>query len=131
MAVDFWVKLIGIFLGVLTRTLFPWLRKLKEGKVARFNRRYLVSAIGSFIIGFIITLLIFPQFSAESAGPGLEAAFKLFATAFGFGFGWNSLVFEAGKWAGAFKDENEKAEDKPIHPPDLPNPPDSSPDSSC
>jgi hypothetical protein len=123
MAVDFWLKLIGIFLGVLTRTLFPWLRKLKEGKVTRFDRRYLVSAIGTFLIGFIITLLIFPQFSAESAGPGLEAAFKLFAIAFGFGFGWNSLVFEAGKWAGAFKDENEKAVDNPIHSPDPPNPP--------
>ena len=108
MTIDFALKLIGIFLGVLARTLFPWLRKLREGTVERFDKRYIVSGIGSFIIGFIVTLLIFPQFSAGPAGPGFEAAFKLFATAFGFGFGWNSLVLEAGKWAGAFKDEKER-----------------------
>jgi hypothetical protein len=28
--------------------------------------------------------------------------FKLFCLAFGFGFGWNAIVLEAGQWAGAF-----------------------------
>jgi len=100
---DLTLKLSGIFLGVLARTLFPYLRKLKEGKVTSFQRGYLWSAMGSFALGFIVTLLIFPQFEAGYAGGGPEASVKLFATAFGFGFGWNSIVSEAAKWAGAFK----------------------------
>lgn len=55
------LKLSSIFLGVLARTLVPYLHKLREGKVTGFQRGYLWSAIGSFILGFIITLLIFPQ----------------------------------------------------------------------
>lgn len=103
------LKLTGIFLGVLARALFLWLRKLRQGKVTHFHKRYLYSAIGSVIIGIIATLLVFPRFEITSAGQGTEAAIRLFATAFGFGFGWHSIVSEAGKWAGAFKD-TEKGE---------------------
>ncbi len=41
-----------------------------------------------------------------TAGGGAEAAMKLFATA--FGFGWHSIVDEVAKWAGAFKEKDEK-----------------------
>ena len=71
--------------------------------MATFHKGYLWSAIGSFVLGFIITLLIFPQFEAGWVGDGAEASVKLFATAFGLGFGWNAIVSEAAKWAGAFK----------------------------
>ena len=43
-------------------------------------------------------------------GEGAEAAVKLFATAFGFGFGWHAIVDEVAKWAGAFKDHSGKKE---------------------
>lgn len=102
------LKLLGIFLGVLARALFPWLRKLRQGKVTGFHKRYVISAIGSVLIGSIITLLVFPKFEVTSAGQGTEAALRFFATAFGFGFGWHSIVAEAGKWAGVFKEVERK-----------------------
>ena len=102
------LELSGIFLGVLARAFFPWVRKLRSGKVVHFSKRYLYSAIGSVIAGMIVTLLIFPRFDVSSMGQGVEAAVKLFATAFGFGFGWHAIVDEVAKWAGAFKEKDVK-----------------------
>ena len=93
------IESVGIFLGVIARVFFPWIRKLKQGKVKGFDVKYVYSAIGSVIFGVIVTLLVFPSFQgAGSAGSTLES----FAIAFGFGFGWHSIVNEAGKWGGAF-----------------------------
>jgi len=98
------IKLIGIFLGVLARSLAPYLRKLREGKIKSFKKRHLASSIGSLVLGIIITLLVFPQFQAAvPSGPG--AYIKLFGTAFGFGFGWHAIVSEAASWAGAFREK--------------------------
>jgi len=102
------LELSGIFLGVLARALFPWLRKLRQGKLEHFDRRYLYTAIGSVIIAVVVTLLVFPKFEVPPAGQGTEAAVKLFATAFGFGFGWHAIVDEVAKWAGVFKDDSGK-----------------------
>jgi len=102
------LELCGIFLGVLARALFPWVRKLRSGKVAHFSKRYLYSAIGSVIAGMIVTVLIFPKFEVIPIGQGPEAGVRLFAMAFGFGFGWHAIVDEVAKWAGAFKDNGEK-----------------------
>ena len=92
------LKLLGILFGVLARTLVPYLRKLKAGEVNKFKNGYWVSACASFVLGTIITLLIFPQFNVTDPGVGLEASIKLFCLAFGFGFGCNSIVSEAAKW---------------------------------
>ena len=93
------LELFGLFSGVLTRVLFPWVRKLKQGNVRAFDKKYLYSAAGSLMLGVIVTLLVLPQFkSISSTGSGVES----FAIAFGFGFGWHSIVNEAGKWSGAF-----------------------------
>jgi len=102
------LELSGIFLGVLARAFFPWIRKLRDGKVVHFSKRYLYSAIGSVIAGMIVTVLIFPKFEVASMGQGAEASVRLFAMAFGFGFGWHAIVDEVDKWAGAFKDHVEK-----------------------
>ncbi|MFB6214275.1 MAG: hypothetical protein ABEI54_00245 [Candidatus Bipolaricaulia bacterium] len=92
-------QLSGIFVGVLTRVFLPWIRKLKEGKVKKFDPKYLYSAVGSILLGVIVTLLVLPQFkSLGAAQPGI----KSFAVAFGFGFGWHSIVNEAGKWGKVF-----------------------------
>jgi len=95
---ELFLKLFGILLGVLARTLVPYLRKLKQGKVKEFKNGYWLSALASFILGLITTLLIFPEFNIAQPGVGLEASIKLFCLAFGFGFGWNSLVSEGAKW---------------------------------
>lgn len=99
MSMEFLVKFFGLLLGILARTLLPWLRKVKEGKVQGFDRRYVYSALASAAIGLILTLTIFPRFEAGAAGQGFEELFKLFCLAFGFGFGWNALVNEGGAWA--------------------------------
>lgn len=93
------LKLLGILLGVLARTFFPFLRKLKDGKISEFKGGYGVSAAASYILSVITTLLIFPEFNIAQPGVGVEASVKLFCLAFGFGFGFNSLVAEGAKWA--------------------------------
>ncbi len=99
MSMEFLVRLFGIFAGVLARTLLPWLRKLREGRITGFGRRYVLSALASLALGFVLTLVIFPRFEAGPAGGSFEALFKLFCLAFGFGFGWNALVIEGEAWA--------------------------------
>jgi len=99
MSTAFLVKFFGLLLGVLARTLLPWLRKVKAGKVRGFSRRYVYSALAAAAIGLILTLTIFPRFEAGAAGQGFEELFKLFCLAFGFGFGWNALINEGGAWA--------------------------------
>jgi hypothetical protein len=92
------IKLLGILFGVLARTLAPYLRKVKQGKVKKFWNGYWIQALASLALGTITTLLIFPQFNIAKPGVGLEASVKLFCLAFGFGFGCNSIVSEAAKW---------------------------------
>ncbi len=99
MSTAFLVKFFGLLLGILARTILPWLRKVKEGKIRGFSRRYVYSALASLTIGLILTLTIFPRFEAGAEGETFEALFKLFCLAFGFGFGWNALVNEGGAWA--------------------------------
>lgn len=127
MTTDFWLKLAGIFFGVLARLLIPWLRKLQQGEKLKFDPRYLYSSLGSLVLGVILTLVLFPRFepsaAAAAAAPaaaaaagvslGFEAGFKLFCLAFGFGFGWNAIVLEAGKWAQCFTDDAAAEEQEP------------------
>jgi hypothetical protein len=100
MSTAFLVKFFGLLLGILARTLLPWLRKVKEGKIRGFGRRYFYSALASAAIGLFLTLIIFPQFEAAASGRTFEELFKLFTLAFGFGFGCNALVLEGQAWAG-------------------------------
>jgi hypothetical protein len=104
MSTEFLVKFFGLLMGILARTLLPWLRKVREGKVRGFGRRYVWSALASAAIGLILTLTVFPRFEAGASGRTFEELFKLFCLAFGFGFGWNALVLEGGAWAGKTRD---------------------------
>lgn len=99
-----WLAMTGIFIGVVARALFPWVRKLRKGEIEGFDTRYLYSALGALLTGAVVTLLIFPQFDLTVEPQGADDRIRLFATAFGFGFGWQAIVDEAGKWAGAFKE---------------------------
>ena len=104
------LKLSGILTGVLARTLVPYLRKLKQGKIKSFNKGYWASALASFILGLVTTLLIFPEFEFGGIAAGPEAFIKLFCTAFAFGFAWNSLVSEGAKWVERPKQKANKSE---------------------
>ncbi len=118
MSTAFAIKIAGLFLGVVARSLIPWLRKLRQGQVHGFDRRYFYSALATFILGIILTLVLFPQLRVEPATPGeaassaFEAYFRLFCIAFGFGFGWNAMVFEAGKWANWFLTDEADSQNK-------------------
>lgn len=93
------LKLGGILFGVLARTLVPYLRKLKQGKVASFSRRYFSTAIASVLLSIIVTFLIFPQFNMPSFEITTEGYLKLFCISFSFGFGWNTIINELTKWS--------------------------------
>jgi len=95
---EFLLKLAGVFSGVLSRMLVPYIRKLKQKKIDKFNNHYLRIALCSFILSIIVTLLIFPQFSSQGKIIDIESGFKLFCIAFGFGFGFNSLISELSEW---------------------------------
>jgi len=95
---EFLLKLIGVFLGVFSRMILPYIRKLKQKKIEKFDSYYLRVAICSFILSLIVTLLIFPQFSSSEKIMNFESGFKLFCIAFGFGFGFNSLISELSEW---------------------------------
>ena len=99
MSAEFLVTLSGLFLGILARTVLPWLRKLRAGRIRAFDRRYLRSALASLAIGLIFTVVLFPRVEPAAGGRTFEALFKLFALAFGFGFGWNAIVNEGEAWA--------------------------------
>jgi hypothetical protein len=114
MSLEFLIKFSGILMGVLARSLLPWLRKIRDGVVTGFGRRYFVSALASAVIGLILTLVVFPKFEAGGGGQTFEALFKLFCLAFGFGFGWNALVLEGGAWAGAFAPESREEKAPPL-----------------
>jgi H+/Cl- antiporter ClcA len=106
MSTAFAIKIIGLFLGVVARSLIPWLRKLRQGEVQTFDRRYLYSALATFLLGIILTLVLFPQFKSDALNTAdFETYFRLFCLAFGFGFGWNAIVLEAGQWANWFLSE--------------------------
>ncbi len=98
MSTEFVVKFAGLLAGILARTVLPWLRKIKDGTVRGFSRRYVYSALASLAIGLILALVLFPRFEAGAGGRTFEALFKLFCLAFAFGFGWNALINEGGAW---------------------------------
>ncbi|MDI6698953.1 MAG: hypothetical protein QME85_08460 [Candidatus Saccharicenans sp.] len=124
MSLTFAIKIVGLFLGVVARSLIPWLRKLRQGEVQSFDRRYFYSALATFILGIILTLVLFPQLKVEPGGPeetaatAFEAYFRLFCVAFGFGFGWNAMVLEAGKWANWFLTDDADSKSKSASPGD-------------
>jgi hypothetical protein len=99
MSTGFLVTFFGLLLGILARTVLPWLRKVQAGRVRGFDRRYLYSALASAAIGLILALVLFPKFEAVPESATFEAFFKLFCLAFGFGFGWNALINEGAAWA--------------------------------
>ena len=88
-----YIVFIAIFLGVLCRTLFPYVKKMKEaeakGDLLKFDYKYLYTAISSLVLSVIVTLLIFPTFKIPEA-----TGIYLFCMSFTFGWSTNDIVNE-------------------------------------
>ena len=94
------VQLLGLFLGVFMRTWVPYMRKIKQGKIEKFDAKFIKFALGSIILSGVSVLLILPQYKeAEAEITDLWIALKVFATAFAFGYGWNTVINESLKWS--------------------------------
>lgn len=85
------------FLGVFCRAVLPYLRKRKKQKEVKFKYGYL----GAALVGFMIAILIYEKVPTPEI-TDIETGLKAFSSAFGVGFGWHSIINEAGKWSGAF-----------------------------
>ena len=79
---------IGIFLGALSRTIFPYLKKLKKaadsGVPIKFALRYLLSMIISMILSLFTAALATPSFDIPSA--------NIFFLAFAYGWAANDVM---------------------------------------
>jgi len=97
------VALMGALLGVIVRTLFPWVRKIGEGKlIPSFDAGYAVTALLSFIAtGHFLQLL-------GEAVMKMVGVVYTFVTTFLFGMGLNSAFNEFKKWlfSDVFREEN-------------------------
>jgi len=74
------IAFFGIFLGVLLRTIVPWIRKVSQGKIVpTFELRYIISAISSLFWNFVLALQLFKSFSPpETSGLAVLIAAILF-----------------------------------------------------
>lgn len=96
---QFWIKLIGVWLGVLARMTIPFWRKLYQGKTIKFNLKYLKRTLASLVLSTIFTILLFPKLELTPLEViNFESGFKIFCLCFGFGFGFNSILMESLKW---------------------------------
>jgi hypothetical protein len=96
---EFLIKLIGIWTGVFARMTVPFWRKVYKEKNVKFNAGYLKGTLASIVLSTIFIFLLFPKFElGSSAVANIEEGFKLFCLSFGFGFGFNSILIECGKW---------------------------------
>lgn len=100
------IQFIGLFLGVFARTWLPYIRKLRQGKIEGFNKKFLKFALGSLILSVITVLLVIPQYEIKDTEIiDFWTGLKVFATAFAFGFGWNTLINESAKWNKAISED--------------------------
>lgn len=69
------MHLYAVILGVLTRTLVPYLVKLKKNPDIKWDNKYLVSAFAGLILALILAYIVSMQMS-----PGLSPAGEFFAS---------------------------------------------------
>ena len=93
------LQLSGLFVGVFIRTWLPYTRKLKQGKVKFFDKKYLKTALSSIFLSVISVLIILPQYKeVEIEVIDFWTGLKVFATAFAFGFSCNTLINEFSRY---------------------------------
>ena len=81
------VAFSGVFLGVLCRTLLPYVEKLRDaldrGVKIAWDNRYGYTASAALFLSFVTSALAFPSIQIPSSTPSL-----LYLLLIGFGYGW-------------------------------------------
>ena len=87
----------GIFIGVLLRTILPYLRKAAESEEPlEWNHRYTLTAIVSVITSFMVAVVAFQGFEPPEGSIFLV---RIQALAYAFtGAGVNSFMNEVSQW---------------------------------
>lgn len=87
------IAYIGVFVGILLRTLLPYIRKLKDAEKKNeqltFELKYVGTAIFALIVSFVVSALIFPTFPI----PDTYNVY-IFLQSFTFGYASNDLINE-------------------------------------
>jgi len=87
------IAFLGIFTGVLLRTLLPAIRKALETPAFEWNHAYTGTALTAILVAILVTLRAYPMFTIPQGG-----ALVVYTQALLFGLGLNSLINEAYKW---------------------------------
>lgn len=90
-----YVALLGVFFGVLYRTVNPYLKKRREarekGESLPFDLDYLITALEALVTAAAITIFIFPGLQIETA----QAMIYVFCNGFAYGFTANHMLNES------------------------------------
>lgn len=104
---EYFLIFIGLFLGVFMRTVLPFIRKMKQGKIKSFEYKYLIQGGGAFLFSFLAMVLLYPYFIYETPEVlNMLSRIDIFVSAFVFGFASNSLLNELLEW-----NESDESED--------------------
>ena len=85
------IMLLGLALGILYRTLAPYMSKKQQEKVANFDPKYIWTAIVAFIGALVSGMAMFPDAAAAWADgwPFGTGYFAIFGFGFLWAIGWN------------------------------------------
>lgn len=82
------VAILGLFFGALAMMMIPYLRKLREGEIDHFDKKFLASFAGSIVFAAIVTVFLIPNVSLSGG------VAERFANSFILGIGSNALFAE-------------------------------------
>ena len=88
------IAFLGLLCGVLARTFEPYLRKMWQGTVEAFDRRFFLSMIA----GFILSLFIAFQAAPEMMVVVVNSSFMVFSVNFAIGWAFNGMANELIAW---------------------------------
>jgi len=89
------IVFFGIFLGCLFRTFAPVIQDMRKGPNFKWDHRYSVTAVTSFLIALVSAFIGFAGYLIPT---NLGTGFRLFILCFVYGVGLNSTINEAASW---------------------------------
>jgi hypothetical protein len=78
--------ILAVLLGILARTLIPFLQVLKDAPETKFDRAFLVPAVVTLVIALLTSPLVFaalPQEQLNNPAPTFASLVLLFVAAWG------------------------------------------------
>src|SRR5512139_2676245 len=90
-----WI-IVAVLLGIVARTILPYLQTLRENPDTPFNRKFIVPAVITVLIALITSPLVFATIPPEqlNAAPTFQSLIVLFAA----GWGATDVVREGQKF---------------------------------